>query len=99
MVLQLLARTGMAIVTTASEITSKQDFVWLIAFLAVLLSKGFRDENMAQRAALEKLWLWPLSPSYLTRSSRQGFILGFGGTSVEEMPRAVGKLQELLRVN
>jgi len=67
--------------------------------LAVLLPRGFRDENVAQRAALQKLWLWPLSPSYLTGSSRQGFILGFGGTSVEEMPRAVGKLQELLRVN
>lgn len=64
--------------------------------LAVLLPNGFVMKK-AEPAALQKLWLWPLSPSYLTGSSCQGFILGFGGTSAEEMPRAVENLRELLR--
>jgi len=67
--------------------------------LAGLLPKGFCNEKIAERAALQKLWLWPLSPSYLTKLSLQGFILGFGGTSAEEMPRAVEELREGLGVN
>jgi len=67
--------------------------------LAVLLPKGFGDQAIAQRAALQKLWLWPLSPSYLGESPNQGFILGFGGTPAEEMPPAVEKLRALLRAS
>jgi GntR family transcriptional regulator/MocR family aminotransferase len=65
--------------------------------LAVLLPKGFRDETIAEQAALQKLWLWPLSPSYLGESPKQGFILGFGSTPAEEMAPAVEKLGAVLR--
>jgi GntR family transcriptional regulator/MocR family aminotransferase len=57
--------------------------------LAVTLAKGFRDLELANRAAQDKLWLAPLSPAYLTTSARQGFILGFGSTRAKEMPQAV----------
>jgi GntR family transcriptional regulator/MocR family aminotransferase len=64
--------------------------------LAVVLPKGFRDQEVAERAAREKLWLAPLSPSYLGRTARQGFILGFGNTMAEEMPKAVRQLKSVL---
>jgi GntR family transcriptional regulator/MocR family aminotransferase len=64
--------------------------------LAVILPKGFRDQEVAARAAREKLWLAPLSPAYLDERPRQGFILGFGNTPAEEMPRAVRRLRSLL---
>jgi hypothetical protein len=38
----------------------------------------------------------PLSTSYLGKATRQGFILGFGSTAVEEMPNAVRKLRTML---
>ena len=64
--------------------------------LAVILPKGIRDTQIAHRAARDKLWLTPLSPSYLGTNRRQGFILGFGSTSAPEMPRAVGRLRDAL---
>jgi DNA-binding transcriptional MocR family regulator len=64
--------------------------------LAVSLPKGFRDQEVATRAAREKLWLWPLSPTYLSETRRQGFILGFGNTSAEQMPKAVRQLKSVL---
>ena len=64
--------------------------------LCVLLN-GICDREIAQRAALADLWLVPLSSSYVgSKGSRQGFILGFGSTSVEEMPGAVKKLRLVL---
>jgi GntR family transcriptional regulator/MocR family aminotransferase len=65
--------------------------------LAVLLPKGFRDEAIAVQAVMQKLWLWPLSPSYFGEPPQQGFILGFGGTPAEEMAPAVEKLAALLK--
>jgi GntR family transcriptional regulator / MocR family aminotransferase len=59
--------------------------------------KVFCDEGIAEQAALQKLWLWPLSPSYLGESPRQGFILGFGGTQAQEMAPAVQKLGAVLK--
>jgi GntR family transcriptional regulator/MocR family aminotransferase len=64
--------------------------------LAVILPKGFRDQEVAARAAREKLWLWPLSPAYLGETPRQGFILGFGSTMAEEMPKAVRQFKSVL---
>jgi GntR family transcriptional regulator/MocR family aminotransferase len=64
--------------------------------LTVILPKGFRDQEVAARAAREKLWLAPLSPAYLGEGPRQGFILGFGNTRADEMPRAVRQLRSLL---
>src|ERR1700733_13772606 len=64
--------------------------------LAVTLPKGLSDLEIAKRAASKGIWLWPLSPSYLGKFRRQGLILGFGNTAVEDMPHAVGQLRAQL---
>jgi GntR family transcriptional regulator/MocR family aminotransferase len=64
--------------------------------LAVTLPDGFSDLEIATKAAGKGLWLWPLSPCYLGKLPRQGLILGFGNTAVEEMPRAVSQLRAVL---
>ncbi len=64
--------------------------------LAVTLPAGSRDCEIAERASRQKLWLWPLSPSYMGGLSRAGFVLGFAGTPVEDIPRAVRMLRKLL---
>jgi GntR family transcriptional regulator/MocR family aminotransferase len=64
--------------------------------LAITLPKGTRDREIAARAATERLWLWPLSPSYMGEKVRQGFILGFGSTSAEQIPRAVNRIRALV---
>ena len=64
--------------------------------LTVMLSNQNCDTEIAERAA-QNLRILPLSPCYLGEA-RQGFILGFGSTSVEEIPAAVGKLGKLLIV-
>jgi len=61
--------------------------------LAVTLPTGYRDVEIARRAARQNLSLWPLSPSYLGKPSRHGFILGFGGITTDEIPDAVRKLR------
>ena len=64
--------------------------------LTVTIGKGLRDYDIAARAAQERLWLWPLSPSYLGRSRRHGFILGYGSTSSAEIPAAVHHFKRIL---
>jgi GntR family transcriptional regulator/MocR family aminotransferase len=64
--------------------------------LTVTLPNGSRDVEVAERAARQGLLIWPLSRSYLGEVSRPGFILGFGSTAVDEIPRAVRKLRDLL---
>jgi len=63
--------------------------------LVMTLPEPFRDVEIAARAARERLWLWPLSPSYLTEKPRQGFILGFGSTPAERIPQAVRTLRSV----
>jgi len=67
--------------------------------VAVTLQNGCHDLEIAERAARQNISLWPLSPSYLGKVSQQGFILGFGGTTIAEMPNAVRKLRNLLAMN
>jgi GntR family transcriptional regulator/MocR family aminotransferase len=64
--------------------------------LSITLPRRFRDHEIAKRALKQKLWLAPLSTSYLESPSPQGFILGFSNTTTEEIPRAVRKLRDLL---
>jgi GntR family transcriptional regulator/MocR family aminotransferase len=52
----------------------------------------FSDTEVATKAAREGLWLWPLSPCYLSARPHQGFILGFGCTPAEQIPKAVERL-------
>jgi GntR family transcriptional regulator / MocR family aminotransferase len=64
--------------------------------LTATLPKGYRDRAISTRAARQNLWLWPLSSSYLGAAACQGFILGFGGTTVAEIPNGVRRLREVL---
>jgi GntR family transcriptional regulator/MocR family aminotransferase len=66
--------------------------------VTVTLQNGSCDLEIAERAARLNLSLWPLSPSYMGEASRQGFILGFGGTRLTEIPNAVRKLRNLLAI-
>lgn len=65
-------------------------------YLSVLLAKGFDDREISVRAARENLWLWPLSPAYVTKLGPQGFILGFGSITAAEIPAAVRHLKDIL---
>jgi GntR family transcriptional regulator / MocR family aminotransferase len=57
--------------------------------LAFTLPKGLNDREISARAANSRLWLWPLSTSYITSASRNGFVMGFGSSLPAEIPRAV----------
>jgi GntR family transcriptional regulator/MocR family aminotransferase len=66
--------------------------------LAVTLRNGHHDVEVAKQAARHNLSIWPLSPSYIEeRASRPGFVLGFGGVSLTEIPNAVRKLRNLMK--
>jgi len=67
--------------------------------LVAVLPRTMNDREIAERAARENLWLWPLSPCYLAKSRRQGFILGFGSTAAHEIPNRVRQLRKLLTSN
>ena len=63
--------------------------------LALLLPKLRNDRQLAARAAKESLWLSPLSASYVGKSPRHGFVLGFGNTRANQIPAAVRQLKRL----
>jgi GntR family transcriptional regulator/MocR family aminotransferase len=65
--------------------------------LTVMLKEQASDVALSARAALQNLWLWPLSICYLGPVPRQGFILGFGGIPVDEMPSAVRRFRAVLQ--
>jgi GntR family transcriptional regulator/MocR family aminotransferase len=54
------------------------------------------DRSISLRAAREGLWAMPLSACYHGAPARQGFVLGYGGTSVAAMPRAVERLRRMI---
>lgn len=64
--------------------------------LTIALKNGRCDLELSERAARLNLSLWPLSSSYLG-TARNGFILGYGGTTLEEIPNAVRKIRTLLK--
>jgi GntR family transcriptional regulator/MocR family aminotransferase len=64
--------------------------------IAAALSKGLKDQTVAERAAMQGLWAMPLSSCYLGRAVRQGFVLGFGGTGVPEIVAGVRRLRVAL---
>jgi GntR family transcriptional regulator/MocR family aminotransferase len=66
--------------------------------LTVALPRGVRDVQLAKRASRQSLWTWPLSPCYIGEAPRQGFILGYGSTAITDIPVAVHKLSNLLRI-
>lgn len=66
--------------------------------LAVMLPKGLNDEELATRAARQRLWVQPLSPAYLGKA-QHGLVLGFGSTPAGEMPKAVRLLKSILQAS
>jgi len=64
--------------------------------LAVTLKNRLRDLPIAEGAARQGLWTMPLSSCFLGKPSRQGLVLGYGGTSVAEIPAAVQRLRRVV---
>jgi len=63
--------------------------------LTLLLPKLRNDQQIAARAAKESLWLSPISASYVGKSPRRGFVLGFGNTRANQIAAAVRQLRGL----
>ncbi|KAA6460986.1 PLP-dependent aminotransferase family protein [Acidobacteria bacterium AB60] len=64
--------------------------------VSVTLPDGFDDVEIAARAALHRLLLWPLSRYYAGEKPRHGFVLGYGSAPAEHIPAAVKQLRALL---
>ena len=64
--------------------------------VTVTLPDGFDDQAIAARAARDRLWLFPLSPTYAGRKPRNGFVLGFGSTANEQIPSAVKRMHSII---
>ncbi|MFL6198790.1 MAG: PLP-dependent aminotransferase family protein [Thermoanaerobaculia bacterium] len=64
--------------------------------LVATLSRGTGDRDVAVRAAAQGLWAMPLSSCYLEKASREGFVLGFGGTAAAEILDGVRRLRNVL---
>jgi GntR family transcriptional regulator / MocR family aminotransferase len=64
--------------------------------LAMTLPQGLNDLEIAARAARSRLWLYSLSPNYLSQVPRHGFILGFGSTLPTQIPRAVRLMRSVI---
>ena len=58
--------------------------------------KGILDRDIVNRAAKANLDLVPLSLSYIGKAVRQGFILGYGSTSIDQLDEAVQRLRGVL---
>jgi GntR family transcriptional regulator/MocR family aminotransferase len=64
--------------------------------LTILLNTEVRDTELAARAFEKKLWLSPLSLSYVGAAPRQGLVLGYGNTPTSQIPGAVRLLKTLV---
>jgi GntR family transcriptional regulator/MocR family aminotransferase len=64
--------------------------------LTITFPRGLKDRDLAAKAVRERLWLLALSPSYMGEKVREGFILGFGSTPAEQIPRAVSRMKALV---
>jgi GntR family transcriptional regulator/MocR family aminotransferase len=64
--------------------------------LTALLAKRAGDRAIATRAARDGLWAMPLSVCYLGARAREGLVLGYGGTSVADIPGAVRRLRHAI---
>jgi GntR family transcriptional regulator / MocR family aminotransferase len=64
--------------------------------LAAMLPESFNDQEIAARAVRQRLWLRPVSPHYGWEKPRHGFVLGYGSTSTDQIPRAVERLRSVV---
>jgi GntR family transcriptional regulator/MocR family aminotransferase len=65
--------------------------------LVAELPKRFKDRPLSERAAREGIWGMPLSACYLEEATRQGLVLGYGGTDAGRIPEAVRRLRKAFR--
>ena len=96
---QLYAQRRAALVASLSEqLLGSMEIVGAEAgmYLTILLPNGLRDQDVAERAARERLWVQPLSPAYLGENRRNGLVLGFASTSTAEMSKAVRHLKSVM---
>jgi GntR family transcriptional regulator / MocR family aminotransferase len=77
----------------AARITGEQAGMHLCVMM-----NGIPDREIAHRAEGARLLLVPLSSSYMGKTARPGFVLGFGSTAVSEMASAVRKLRGLVEL-
>ncbi|HEX6496426.1 MAG TPA: PLP-dependent aminotransferase family protein [Acidobacteriaceae bacterium] len=91
-------RRSMLVDCIQKELAGQMEIVGAQAgmHLAVTFPAGISDVEIAQRAALQNLWIWPLSSTYQGAAPQPGLILGFGSTRTADIPRAVRKLRELV---
>jgi len=64
--------------------------------LTITLPTVLNDVEITAKAAADRLWVTPLSPSYSGEKVRHGLILGFGSTPVDQIHSAVCRLRALL---
>jgi GntR family transcriptional regulator/MocR family aminotransferase len=64
--------------------------------LVATLSSRAADRQISMRAARQRLWAMALSSCYLGPATRQGLVLGYGGTGTEDIPEAVARLRRVL---
>jgi GntR family transcriptional regulator/MocR family aminotransferase len=68
--------------------------------VTIVMEKKVKDRQIAEKAARQKsLVLSALSLSYVGDQPRSGFVLGFGNSAVEQIPRAVRTLRELVEAD
>jgi GntR family transcriptional regulator/MocR family aminotransferase len=65
--------------------------------VTVLIRGVMRDRDVAAKARREGLQLSPLSLSYAGTETQQGFVLGFGNASVDQIAEGVHRLKKCLR--
>jgi GntR family transcriptional regulator/MocR family aminotransferase len=53
------------------------------------------DQEISQRVARQGVWAAPLSTCFLEKPTRQGLVLGYGGTAASQMRAAVARLKRL----
>jgi GntR family transcriptional regulator/MocR family aminotransferase len=66
-------------------------------FLTAALPEGWSDREICEAAARQELWVAPLSEAYLGKVLRQGLILGYGGSTVEEIKAGIRRLRDVAR--
>jgi len=64
--------------------------------LAIFPARVRDDRKIAATAARQSLWLSALSSSYVGRTPRHGFVLGFGNAQAKDIPQAVRHLKKLI---
>ena len=94
-------RRGVLVKAIANEFDSRLQVLGAEAGMhsVVVAQEKINDREIAARAASRNLWLWPLSPCYLGKASRHGFVLGFGSTPAQAIPQAVHQLRKVLAWN